>query len=208
MILREFSYVVVPEGTGRTAEDAAALLLANAKSATLAHVREVAQVCAQLAERFGIDREGCVAAGLLHDISAVIRREDMLLYARRQGFALCEAEERLPFLLHQRLSRVVAQEHFGVTDESVLSAIECHTTLRAQASPMDMALFLADKLAWDQPGVPPYETEVRAALERSLPAACHAFMRYSNENGRVLFPHVQWIEAFDWLGRTLPEADR
>ena len=34
----------------------------------------------------------------------------------------------------------------------ILKAIESHTTLRSNPSKLDMIIFIADKLAWDQPG--------------------------------------------------------
>ena len=203
MFLQEFDYITLPAGTGDLAADAAGLLLANGCPKTLAHVQRVAEVCAQLADRFGLDREACIAAGLLHDVSAIVRRSDMLPCAQRRRMTLYEAEKQLPFLLHQRLSAVIAAEHFGVTDAAVLSAIECHTTLKAEATHTDMALFIADKLAWDQEGTPPYEQEVRAALAQSLPAACLTYMRYCIHHGRVLYPHTWWLEAFAWLDRTV-----
>jgi HD superfamily phosphohydrolase YqeK len=66
---------------------------------------------------------------------------------------------------------VIAAQVFGVTDAGVLGAIGCHTTLRASASALDMAVFVADKIAWDQPGDPPYRAAIRDAAERSLAAA-------------------------------------
>ena len=86
-----------------------------------------------------------------------------------------------------------------ITDSAVLSAIECHTTLYANATPYDMALFIADKLAWDQPGIPPYDKAVRYALEYSLEAACLANMEDTMTSGRMLCPHTNWTLAYDWL---------
>jgi len=198
VFLNEFSYIAIPEKTGLLAEDAANLLLINQCPKTLEHVRKVSEVCVQLADRFGIDRSGCMIAGLLHDISAVIHRSDMLAYAQNRSLSLCEAEMRLPFLLHQRLSRIVAQEYFAIADEEVLGAIECHTTLKAHASGMDMALFIADKLAWDQEGVPPFYDEVYALLP-DLPSACLAYMDHMQDTGRLLYPHTRWTEAYRYL---------
>lgn len=201
MILNEYSYIVVPERTGALYEDVKRLLIENGRPKTLEHVKDVADACARIAGQYGLDREACRAAGLLHDVGAVIRREDMSACARAHGFSLCEAEERYPFLLHQRISRVIAQTYFGVEDERILSAIECHTTLKKDASPGDMALFLADKLAWDQPGIPPYRDEVEEAVAKSLPQACLAYMDYTMNHGGLLYPHVWWTEAHEWLSR-------
>ena len=72
----------------------------------------------------------------------------------------------------------MAQTWFGCFDPAVLSAIGCHTTLKANPGPLDLLVFLADKLAWDQPGGPPYAAAVQAAV--GLPVydfytmLCHA----------------------------------
>ena len=202
-MLDRYSYVHIPDYTGNLNTDVQRLLQNNGKSATYAHVRRVAAVCEELAGRFGLDRVKCRTSGLLHDISAVMRPADMLAYAEENGWVLCEAERRFPFLLHQRLSVVVAKAHFGITDGDILSAIECHTTLRDSATPYDMVLFIADKIAWDQEGTPPFYDTVTAALEESLEKACCAYMRYMEDSGKLLCPHTNWIAACKWLKKRI-----
>ena len=193
-MLTHFPYLQIP--TPLTAE---ALLLANGRPKTLAHVQAVSEECARLAQRFGLNEDHCRMAGMLHDISAVIRPDDMLTWAETHHMPLCEAERRHPFLLHQRMSRLVAETAFGITDEPILSAIECHTTLKSNPSPCDMALFIADKIAWDQPGEPPYLQAVTSTLETSLEEACLAYMTYTEQSGKLLFPHTNWTKAVRWL---------
>lgn len=193
-MLHTFLYLQIPSPL--TPE---ALLLANGRPKTLAHVQAVAEECARIGRQFGLDEETCRPAGMLHDISAVIRPADMLEWAQAHAMPLCEAEKRYPFLLHQRLSRLVAQDDFGITDEAVLSSVECHTTLKAHASAYDMALFLADKIAWDQPGEPPYVNKVLSALDLSLEQACLVYMHEIEHSGKLLYPHTQWTEAVRWL---------
>lgn len=123
----------------------------------------------------------------------------MLAWAQARGYALCEAELQHPFLLHQRLSRVIAETWFGVADGEILSPIECHTTLKPNAAPGDMALFIADKLAWDQEGRPPFYDAVSEALGRSLEAASLAYMDYMEVSGLLLCPHSLWTAARQWL---------
>ncbi len=67
---------------------------------------------------------------------------------------------------------------FGVTDRAVLPAVACHTTLKAGANCLDKGLYVADKLAWDQPGKPPYFTKMLAGLKRSVDDACRVYLRY------------------------------
>jgi HD superfamily phosphohydrolase YqeK len=93
------------------------------------------------------------------------------------------------------LSVVLAREVFNVRDEGILSAIGCHTTLKANASPLDKVVFVADKLAWDQPGTPPYKTEMIAALEHSLDSAALVYLQYlwdRRDTLRVVHP---WMVA-------------
>ena len=195
----KFAGIEMPQVGGDVVADAGALLASYGKHATWRHVQGVAEVCVQLAQRFGLDETACRLAGILHDISAVIAPKDMLRFAQEAGMALDPAEERYPFLLHQRLSAVVAQLHFGIDDSAVTEAIACHTTLRAQAGDVDMALFLADKIAWDQPGEPPFLSEVNAALDVSLRHACRVYIDYVMDNGMILMPHRDLLAAREWL---------
>lgn len=199
MIFDMFSYISVPEFSGDAASDAQRVLIENGKAKTFEHVQNVAEMNARIGRMFGLDEEKCRAAGYLHDISAVIRPGDMLEFAKNKGMGVCEAEERYPFLLHQRMSRIVAEEYFGIEDEEILSPIEHHTTLKENASEYDMALFIADKLAWDQEGVPPFYDEVERALGVSLEKAAFVYMKYMEDNGKILWPHDNWKRAMEWL---------
>jgi len=199
MIFDLFDYVDIPPMSGVIAQDVRELLCRNGKEKTFRHVSEVAEVCRILAEKFSLDSRKSVLSGLLHDISAVIAPADMMDYALHHGFELCEAERKYPFLLHQRLSEIIASEFYGIRDHEVLSAIGCHTTLKAEMTKYDMVLFIADKIAWDQGGVPPFYNEVKCGLEESLERACYEYMNYMMANGKILCPHTNWNLAFDDL---------
>jgi HD superfamily phosphohydrolase YqeK len=180
-------------------EDVRRLLLSNGKNKTLAHVTAVANTNGQIAERYGLDREICIACGLLHDISAILRPADMLSYAQGEGFSVDESEERFPFLLHQRFARMLSVDLFGIQDMRILSAVECHSTLKANPSTYDMALFVADKLSWDKEGQPPYFRIVFTALDCSLEAASLAYMDYIVDNNMILLPHRWFSQGREFL---------
>lgn len=166
---------------------------------TYKHVVEVSKLAIQFAKRFELDLKICEEAALLHDISAVLKPMQMLEIAKRKQWVLDLAEEKYPFLLHQKISGEIAREQFGVTNPSVLNAITCHTTLKRNASNIDMVIFLADKLAWDQIGVPPYLDEVLQALDISLIHGCMVYLQYQFDHGSFLMPHGQLLEAYAWL---------
>ncbi len=199
MNLESYDYITLVPFTGDIQKDAETLMQQNGKPKTFEHMLSVAEVSVSLAKRFKLNEEKCRLAAVLHDVSAVMRPSDMLKYVKACGQAVCEAEERFPFLLHQRLSRNIAESYFSVIDLDVLSAVECHTTLKREASPYDMILFIADKLAWDQEGTPPFCDAVHAALDISLEKACYVYMEYMEESGKLLCPHTNWIAAKNWL---------
>ncbi len=199
MIFDNFSYIKTEPLSGDIRTDVKNILLINGKSKTYIHVANVADRNALISKTYDLDHDKCVIAGLLHDISAVIKPEDMLKYAYENRLEVCEAERKYPFLLHQRLSKICAVEYFNISDEEILSAIECHTTLKKCPSKYEMSLFIADKLAWDREGLPPFYEEVNAALDISLEAACYKYMEYMVENDMILCPHDNWIEAYEQL---------
>lgn len=175
--------------------DAEKLLLEHGKEAILHHSRAVADVAMELAGRYALDAEVLRVAGLCHDIGGIMSASSMLSQAQRRGIVLDPAEMAHPFLLHQQFSRILCEETLHIADERILSAVQCHTTLWANASEYDMALYIADKIAWDQPGEPPYGAVVAAALERSLAAGCLAAMDYMFAHDMILMPHRWLLEA-------------
>lgn len=163
--------------TGDLPQDVTEFLRRHGCPATVDHSQAVAATAAQLAARFAPAlAPAAVTAAWLHDVSAVIPNADRLAAAESWGLPVLDAERQAPILLHQKLSARMALDLFGVTDPSILDAIGCHTTLRAQASSLDKIVFLADKLAWDQPGRPPYLASMEAALDVSLDAAVCVYL--------------------------------
>lgn len=154
------------------------LLQSHDLPATASHCAAVAEECRRLALRFGADPRAAELAGWLHDVSAVWPSSQRLEVALGLGLDVLPAERRRPMLLHQRLSAVLAEQLFAVRDPAILAAIACHTTLRPSPTRLDLLLFVADKLAWDQPGAPPYWAAMQAALNESLAAAAQVYLRH------------------------------
>ena len=178
---------------GGLQENVSAFLLAHQRAHTLAHSHQVAAEAARLAQRFGADMAKAGQAGMLHDISAVIPNNRRLEAALTWGVAVLPEEEAFPMLLHQQLSAVLAREVFGIQDQAVLSAIACHTTLRPGAGKLDLVVFVADKIAWDQSGQPPYLNDLAAALDSSLAQAASVYLKYLREH--LSGPLHPWAQA-------------
>ena len=147
--------------TGKIDNDIKAFLLKYNKEFTYKHSIRVANEAKKIAEKFHVDKEKAAIAGYLHDISGIFPNEERIAVAEEFGVAIVEAERKFPMIIHQKLSRVIAKEIFKIEDEEILNAICCHTTLRKHATKMDLVLFVADKIEWDQKGTPPYLIEIK-----------------------------------------------
>ena len=108
---------------------------------TAKHCAAVATKANELANKFGSDPFRAGQAGYLHDISAVVPNEKLIDFAQSQSVEVLAEEIQYPIIIHQKLSVVLAREVCGVTDNEVLSAIGCHTTLKANPTLLDKVYF-------------------------------------------------------------------
>ncbi|MBN2390811.1 MAG: HD domain-containing protein [Anaerolineae bacterium] len=180
---------------GDIAQDVTAFLMHHSCPKTALHSAAVAEEACRIAALAGVEAVRAEKAAWLHDVSAVIPAGKRVAVTEALGLSVLPEERALPMILHQKLSLVLARDLFGVTDTGVLNAIGCHTTLKAGASPLDKVLFVADKLAWDQPGEPPYRVALEAALARSLDAAACVYLRYLWERRVTLAVVHPWLAA-------------
>lgn len=168
------------------------------------HSSQVAAEAGRVAALFGEDVTLAQMAGWLHDVSAIFPSAIRVEVAKAWGLPVLAEEEQLPMIVHQKLSKVLAHEVFAITDPLVLSAVGCHTTLRVNATRLDKVLFVADKIAWDQPGLPPYYDDIVAALERSLDHAAFVYLRYLWERRDALPVWHPWArDAYYQLAQEL-----
>ena len=179
--------------SGDVGRDAPAFLNAYGLPHIAEHSQAVADRARRLAQRFGVNPAAAATAGWLHDISAPIPTPQRLSAARAWRVPTLLEEEAFPLLIHQKLSAIIARRHFGVDDSGILDAIGCHTTLRAGATPLDQVLFLADKLAWDQGGDPPYRAALESALDSSLEAGIRFYLDYVWERRHQLLIVHPWL---------------
>ena len=201
------AYVGVLSLTGHVSTDTAKLLLDRGRSETADHSRYVAAAARRLAQRWGEDESSAELAGWLHDISAIVPGDHRLHVTEMLGLEVLAEERLAPVLVHQKLSAAIAQEVFGITDRSVLSAIGCHTTLRANSSALDKIVFVADKIAWDQPGDPPYLATMAAAADQSLELAAHCYLAYLWQRRKTLPAMHPWaVQAYRQLSARVLEG--
>ena len=102
----------------------------------------------------------------------------------------------------------LAKAEYGVEDPGILEAIRCHTTGQPGMTPMDMAVYLADKIEPTRASYPLLE-KVRMLAQLSLPRAMIASMegtsKYVRKGGKALHPDT--LLTLGWL-HTLPEGNQ
>lgn len=173
--------------------------LTDNKKDVLKHVEDVADIAVGLAKAYNLDVTKIKLAALLHDISGVMTPQEMYDFAKMRGLEIDPAEEKYHALLHQRISKIIAQEEFAVADSDILNAIESHSTLRKNASLYDKIIFIADKISWDQKGVPSYDDLLNSGTTESLDEACFSYIKYQFDNNLLVMPHQWLIDAYDDL---------
>lgn len=97
----------------------------------------------ELASKYGADTKKARLAGLLHDCAKLGDEKEAML---AEKYALKVPADLPGALLHSSLGSAHARKSYGINDEDVLDAILFHTTGRPAMTPLEKAVFLADKL--------------------------------------------------------------
>jgi predicted HD superfamily hydrolase involved in NAD metabolism len=195
------------ELTGDLEHDVVTFLINNNYSKTAEHSIKVGKEAERIAYKYNGNEIAAKTAGLLHDISIVFPDNERAVIVEQLGLEVLEEEKIFPLIAHQRISRVMAKEIFNISDEEILSAIECHTTLRKESTKTDKILFVADKIEWDQPGIPPYINEIKSQLELSLEHAAFSYINYLWERKETLKIVHPWLaEAHNELRNGTPQG--
>jgi predicted HD superfamily hydrolase involved in NAD metabolism len=180
------------------------LLNEYGKEIVAEHSKQVANEAKRLAKLYHEDCDAAEIAGFLHDISVIIQRDKHIEISELLNLDVLPEERAFPLIIHQKLSREIAGIVFKITDERVLDAICCHSTLKANPTKLDMILFIADKIKWDQGGIPPYNDLVQDALQRSLEHGVFAFIEYLYDNkSNLKVVHPWLVDAYNYFGMHL-----
>ncbi|MBO0470499.1 bis(5'-nucleosyl)-tetraphosphatase (symmetrical) YqeK [Enterococcus sp. DIV0242_7C1] len=177
-------------------------LHSNNKIETYHHCITVGEYAYNLAKKSLADPNKAKIAGFLHDISAIYPNDQRVDVAKKLEIPLCKEEIKFPMIIHQKISRQTALDIFKITDPEILSAIECHTTLKGGYSDLDLVVFVADKIKWDQTGEPPYFSGLMDALNQSLEHAAYYYIEYLlNNDIKVVHPWL--MDAYKELRNKL-----
>ena len=155
-----------------------------------AHSLAVADEAARLAEKYGADKERAYLAGLLHDITKNINKEEHLKIFDSFDIILSDLEINAPKLWHAISGSVYVSEVLKIEDSELISAIRYHTTGKAAMSLFELVLFIADFTSLDR-NYPDVEV-MRELADKSLIEAAVYALSYTvndlNKQGSAVHP--------------------
>ena len=137
------------------------------------HVLGCRDTAVELARRWGADEVDAGRAGLLHDITKALDGPLQLTLCQAYGKILDDFSRKYPKTLHALTGSLVAQRIFG-ENEAVVSAIESHTTGKANMNLLETIIYVADYMEpnRDFPGVETLRSlafsDIRGALKLGL----------------------------------------
>lgn len=108
------------------------------------HSVNVSKEAVTLARLYGADEEKAYTAGILHDITKELPKDEQLQIMRSGGIILDDVQKNAPKLWHGISGSVYIQSKLGVTDPDIINAIRYHTTGRAGMSLLEKVIFVAD----------------------------------------------------------------
>lgn len=143
------------------------------------HTINVKKMAVKLAKRYGVDEDKAALAALLHDSAKEISKDEMRQIMRQYPQYAEGGEERPTPVWHGVCAAILARTQWGVEDETILSAIACHTTGKPGMTKLDKIVYLADMTSAerDWPGV----NKLRKLELKDLDAAMLAALKQTND---------------------------
>ena len=164
------------------------------------HVLGCRDTAVALAKRWGANVNDAARAGILHDITKAIDGPLQLTLCDAYGKLLDDFSKRYPRTLHALTGSMVAQRIFG-ENENVVSAIEFHTTGRANMTLLEKIIYVADYMEPNRAfsGVEALRELAFTDIDAALKLGLEMTLEHLNEQGAEVSPASQ--NALAWLKR-------
>ena len=164
------------------------------------HVLGCRDTAVDLAKHWGADVTDAARAGILHDITKAIDGPLQLTLCEAYGKILSDFSRRYPKTLHALTGSLVAQRIFG-ENEAVVSAIEHHTTGKADMSLLEKIIYVADYMEpnRDFPGVEKLRELAYSDITAALKLGLEMTLEHLSRQGNEVSPESR--EALAWLNQ-------
>ena len=172
----------------------------------LHHSDCVAETALRLAPGFGADPEKARLAGILHDIMKEQEDSVMLRYLLVPGGTGVDDPGQLHALWHSWAGAAYAERELGL-DADICDAIRYHTSGRADMTPLEKTVFLADYISDDRTfdGSAEVREKAKENQDEALLLALQNEITHLIKKKRAVDLHS--VAAYDWLLKTLSERE-
>lgn len=116
----------------------------NLKEKRFIHSINVSVEAQKLAKQYNADIDKARIAGLVHDCAKNMSDEVILNIIKKTGYNLEYGEKMNPNLLHGKAGAIMSRDIFEICDDKILSAVEYHTTGKANMTLLEKIIYLAD----------------------------------------------------------------
>ena len=166
----------------------------------VAHVLGCRDTAVDLARHWGADETDAARAGILHDITKAIDGPLQLTLCEAYGKILSDFSRRYPKTLHALTGSLVAQRIFG-ENEAVVSAIEHHTTGKADMNLLEKIIYVADYMepCRNFPGVEELRRLAYSDITAALKLGLEMTLEHLKNQGSEVSPESR--EALAYLNQ-------
>ena len=208
-VCSEYAHIAGLYGLEKRIADGPALLehlWAALSAKRFAHTLGVAYAARELALMHGVDPVRAELAGLLHDCAKCLPEERMRAVCLDNGLTDDPAILASGNLMHSLAGAWIAEHEYGVRDPEVLHAIACHTMGEPGMSPLDMVVYLADKIEPTRP-MKEYVLVMRMMahddLRKGMLCSLQGTADYVKQRGDELHPLT--AQTLAWLNGRLEQ---
>ena len=154
------------------------------------HSCNVAEEAVILARLYGADAEKAYVAGILHDITKEISKEEQLQIIADGGIILDNVQKNAPKLWHAVSGSAYVRLRLGIEDEDILNAIRYHTTGRANMSLLEKIIYTADYTSKERsyPGADIMREKSRRSLEEAMMFSCQFTLQKLSSQEAAIHP--------------------
>jgi len=164
------------------------------------HVLGCRDAAVDLAKHWGANVEDAARAGILHDITKAIDGPLQLTLCEAYGKILSDFSRRYPKTLHALTGSLVAERIFG-ENKAVVSAIEHHTTGKADMNLLEKIIYVADYMEpnRDFPGVETLRELAYSDITAALKLGLEMTLEHLKRQGSEVSPESR--DALAWLNQ-------
>lgn len=190
--------------TGNFEKDIESYFLMHGREDTYEHTLDVVQELHDMEKYFGDLEQGSEVACYCHDLGRVVKNNEIIQFCEENNIEITDEEKLMPSILHQKISKFIAERIFNIKDDDILNAIRYHTTSRKETSKIEMEVFLSDKLSWKDDDYIKIVNGIRQAIKYPKEKAMLYYLSELESNkGHLVIYHKDAQEAYEYFKKNV-----